>query len=126
MSRALIEKTVLDYQRAQAAGDGEAGCDLLTEEARKQSVESDRRLTKAIGVAPADTCEEVIARFGSYSGTFREALLNTQIDSVSITGEQAKVTVHSSATRNGVLQEIPPSTLPLSWEDGRWLVRSGS
>jgi hypothetical protein len=30
-SRGLVAKVVLDWHRAQAAGDGEAGCRLLTE-----------------------------------------------------------------------------------------------
>jgi hypothetical protein len=119
-SRTQIEQTVLDVHRHEVSGNGKAACELFTEKTREQVVADNRKLQ--LGDEPADSCEEAIEKQAHLyaSGTIREAMTNVVIDAVEITGERATVTTHSSAHRNGVLTQIPPATLHLAWEDGRW------
>jgi hypothetical protein len=122
-SRTQIEQTVLEVQRAIAAGDGATACERLTEHAREQTVESDRKIRVDIsGGEPADSCEEAVEK-GAYiyaKGTGREMQANVVVDAVDVQGERATATMHTSATLNGTLRTLPPWTAQLRWDDGRW------
>jgi hypothetical protein len=121
-SRALVQKVVLDWHRDLAAGDGEAGCALLTEAQQEQTVEFDRNLAKVIGTDAADDCASAIARYGRFSEAGRQVLLGARVDSVRVHGDRATATVHTSAALRGVAQPTPPVDIPLRWQDDRWLI----
>jgi hypothetical protein len=107
-SRAQITRTVLAWHRYQADGDGKAGCALLT-----------RRARYAQG---GDDCERSIARYASFAAPIRQALRDTEVDSVTITGDKATAQTHTTVTRGGVTSRTPPATIPVRWEGGRWRV----
>ena len=120
-SRAMVEKTILDWHRLQAEGDGEAGCKLLTDKVQAASVKTDRKLAAISGTQSAKSCAEVVVK-AARSEKLRELFLNTKVDAVRIDGERATVTAHTSAVINGVTRQVPPATLRLRWDDGRWLI----
>lgn len=107
-SRAQITKIVLEWHRFQADGNGKAWCALLT-----------RRSRYAQGGAK---CEQSIARYRSLSAPIRQALRDTKVDSVAVTGDKATAQTHTTATIDGVTRTTPPTTIPLRWEGGRWKV----
>jgi hypothetical protein len=121
-SRALVRQVVLDWHRDLAAGDGEAGCALLTEAQQDQMVDFDRNLAKTIGTDGADTCADAVSKTGEISESGKQVLLNTQVDSVAIHGDHATVVVHSSAVLGGIARPVGAVDIPLRWEDGRWLI----
>jgi hypothetical protein len=107
-SRAEIIKIVLEWHRYQADGNGKAWCALLTKRARY-----------AQGGAK---CEQSIARYRSFSAPLRQALRETKVDSVAVTGDKATAQTHTTAIVGGVTRRTPPATIPLRWEGGRWRV----
>jgi hypothetical protein len=107
-SRTQITTTVLAWHRYQADGNGKAGCALLTKRARHAQ--------------GGDDCERSIDRYASFAAPIRQALRDTKVDSVSITGDKATAVTHTMATRNGVTSRTPAATIPLRWEGGRWRV----
>ncbi len=107
-SRGQITKIVLDWHRYQADGNGKAGCALLTKRARY-----------SMG---GDKCERTIDGYASYSAPIRQALRDTQVDSVTVAGDQATAKTHTTATVGGVKRRTPSATIPLRWEGGRWKV----
>ena len=107
-SRAQIRKIVLEWHRYQADGNGKAWCALLT-----------RRSRYAQGGAK---CEQSIARYRSLSAPIRQALRDTKVDSIAVTGDKATAQTHTTATVDGVTRKTPPTTIPLRWEGGRWKV----
>ena len=121
-SRGLVQKTLLDWHRAQAAGDGEAGCRMLTEKRQAGMVKADRELSATIGRVPADSCVGVVANYAQHSDQFRELMRNSRVDSVHLNGERATAIMHTSVVLNGVTRDTPPASLALRWDDGRWLV----
>jgi hypothetical protein len=121
-SRAMVERTVLDWHRFQAEGNGEAGCRLLTEEQQEGAVESDREIAELIGTEAADDCAEAVAKIKRFSDTARQLFLNTQVDAVRLEGERATATVHTSAVVNGATHVTQPVDIPLRWDGGRWLI----
>ena len=121
-SRGLVAKTVLDWHRAQADGDGEAGCELLTGKAQAKTVKFDRKLAAIGGNKPPENCVEAVATALRGSARLRELMLNTRVDAVRIEGERATATAHTSAVINGVVRQVPPADLRLRWEDGHWLM----
>jgi hypothetical protein len=121
-SRALVQQVVLDWHRDLAAGDGEAGCALLTEAQQNQMVDFDRNLAKTIGTDGADTCADAVSKTGAISEPGKQVLLNTHVDSIAIHGDRATAVVHSSAVLGGISQPVGEVDIPLRWEDGRWLI----
>ena len=107
-SRAQIRKIVLEWHRYQADGNGKAWCALLT-----------RRSRYAQGGAK---CEQSIAGYRSFSAPIRQALRDTKVDSIAVTGDKATAQTHTTATVDGVTRKTPPTTIPLRWEGGRWKV----
>jgi hypothetical protein len=107
-SRAQITRTVLAWHRYQADGNGKAGCALLTKRARYAQ--------------GGDKCARSIDRYASFAAPIRQALRDTKVDSVTITGDKATVQTHTIATRDGVSRKTPPATIPVRWERGRWRV----
>jgi hypothetical protein len=107
-SRAQITKIVLDWHRYQADGNGRAGCALLTKRARYAQ--------------GGDRCERSIDRYASLAAPIRQALRDTKVDSVVVTGDKATAKTHTTATVGGVTRKTPPATIPLRWEKGRWKV----
>jgi hypothetical protein len=107
-SHAQIKKIVLEWHRYQADGNGKAWCALLT-----------RRSRYAQG---GDKCEQSIARYRSLSAPIRQALRDTKVDSIAVTGDKATAQTHTTATVDGVTRKTPPTTIPLRWEGGRWKV----
>ena len=121
-SRGLVTTTVLEWHRAQANGDGEAGCRLLTDDSQDAAVESDRSIMRAAGIEPAETCVEAVDRFGTFAGSFRAMMLSTQVDAVNVRGDRATATVHTRVTIRGTTRDTPPAQIPLRWVGGRWLI----
>jgi hypothetical protein len=121
-SRGMVETTILDWHRAQAAGDGKAGCRLLTEKGQAALLKGDRKIAAIVGTSAPGSCAQAVAKYGSFSDTFRQAMLNTRVDAVRLDGERATATVHTSAVANGVLRQIPPADIALRRDDGRWLI----
>ena len=107
-SRAQITTIVLNWHRYQADGNGKAGCALLTKRARY-----------SMG---GDKCERTIDGYASFSAPIRQALRDTKVDSVAVTGDKATAQTHTTATVGGVTRKTPPATIPLRWEGGRWKV----
>ena len=107
-SRAQIAKIVLEWHRYQADGNGKAWCALLTKRARYAQ--------------GGDKCEQSIARYRSFSAALRQALRDTKVDSVVVTGDKATAQTHTTATVGGVSKRTPSATIPLRWEKGRWRV----
>jgi hypothetical protein len=107
-SRAQIRQIVLDWHRYQAEGNGKAGCALLTKRARYAQ--------------GGDKCEQSIDTYRRYSAAIRQALRDTQVDDVVVTGDKATARTHTTATVGGVKKTTPPATIPLRWEGGRWRV----
>jgi hypothetical protein len=107
-SRTQIVRAVLAWHRYQADGNGKAGCALLTKRARYAQ--------------GGDDCARSIDRYASFSAPIRQALRDTKVDKVTITGDKATVVTHTTATRGGVTRKTPPATIPLRWERGRWRV----
>lgn len=79
-SRELVAKAVLDWHRLQAAGDGEAACGLLSEEQQDVIVKRDRETMAAIGAPARESCVEIIDGYAGFSDSFRQLMLNTQVD----------------------------------------------
>jgi hypothetical protein len=107
-SRTQIVRAVLAWHRYQADGNGKAGCALLTKRARYAQ--------------GGDDCARSIDRYASFAAPIRQALRDTKVDEVTITGDKATVVTHTTATRDGVTRKTPPATIPLRWERGRWRV----
>jgi hypothetical protein len=107
-SRTQIVRTVLAWHRYQADGNGKAGCALLTKRARYAQ--------------GGDNCARSIDRYASLAAPIRQALRETKVDEVTITGDKATVVTHTTATRDGVTRKTPPATIPVRWERGHWLV----
>jgi hypothetical protein len=107
-SRTQIVRAVLAWHRYQADGNGKAGCALLTKRARYAQ--------------GGDGCARSIDRYSSFAAPIRQALRDTKVDSVTITGDKATVVTHTIATRGGVTRKTPPATIPVRWEHGRWRV----
>jgi hypothetical protein len=107
-SRAQITRVVLDWHRYQAGGDGKAGCALLTKRARYAQ--------------GGDDCEKSIERYRRFAAPLRQALRDTEVDEVVVTGDKATAKTHTTATVNGATRTTPPATIPLRWEGGRWKV----
>jgi hypothetical protein len=107
-SRTQIRQIVLDWHRYQAEGNGKAGCALLTKRARYAQ--------------GGDKCERSIDRYRNFEAPLRQALRDTQVDSVVVTGDKATAETHTMATIDGVRKRTPPATIPLRWEGGRWKV----
>ena len=107
-SRPQIVRTVLAWHRYQADGNGKAGCALLTKRARYAQ--------------GGDNCAASIDRYSSLAAPIRQALRDTKVDKVTITGDKATVVTHTTATKGGVTRKTPPATIPLRWEKGRWRV----
>src|SRR6188472_400287 len=74
-SRAQITKIVLDWHRYQADGNGKAGCALLTKRARYAQ--------------GGENCAKSIDRYASLAAPIRQALRDTKVDKVTITGDKA-------------------------------------
>ena len=107
-SRTQIVQAVLAWHRYQADANGKAGCALLTKRARYAQ--------------GGDKCARSIDRYASLAAPIRQALRDTMVDSVTITGDKATALTHTMATRGGVTSRTPPATIPLRWEGGRWRV----
>ena len=107
-SRTQITRAVLAWHRYQADADGKAGCALLTKRARYAQ--------------GGDDCARSIERYSSLAAPVRQALRDTKVDKVTITGDKATVVTHTTATEGGVTRKTPPATIPLRWERGRWRV----
>jgi hypothetical protein len=107
-SRAQITRAVLAWHRYQADANGKAGCALLTKRARYAQ--------------GGDDCARSIERYSSLAAPVRQALRDTTVDKVTITGDKATVVTHTTATEGGVTRKTPPATIPLRWERGRWRV----
>jgi hypothetical protein len=107
-SRTQIVRAVLAWHRYQADANGKAGCALLTKRARYAQ--------------GGDDCARSIDRYASLAAPIRQALRDTKVDTVTITGDKATVVTHTTATRNGVTSRTPPATIPVRWEKGRWRV----
>lgn len=107
-SRTQIVRAVLAWHRYQADANGKAGCALLTKRARYAQ--------------GGDKCARSIDRYASLAAPIRQALRDTKVDKVTITGDKATVVTHTTATRGGVTRKTPPATIPLRWERGRWRV----
>ena len=107
-SRTQIRKIVLDGHRYQADGNGKAGCALLTKRARYAQ--------------GGDGCAQSIDRYRNFAAPIRQALRDTQVDNVVVTGDQATATTHTTATVGGVRKRTPPAIIPMRWEGGRWKV----
>jgi hypothetical protein len=107
-SRTQITRAVLAWHRYQAEGNGKAGCALLTKRARYAQ--------------GGDDCARSIERYASLAAPIRQALRDTKVDRVTITGDKATVITHTIATRDGVTRKTPPATIPVRWERGRWRV----
>jgi hypothetical protein len=105
-SRTQIVRAVLAWHRYQADANGKAGCALLTKRARYAQ--------------GGDKCARSIDRYASLAAPIRQALRDTKVDRVTITGDKATVVTHT--TRGGVTRKTPPATIPLRWERGRWRV----
>ena len=121
MSRGLVAKAVLDWNRAQAAGDGEAGCRLLTGAQQAAIVRSGRRLATRRETRSPDGCVEAVSLMG-FSADAPEILLSTRVDAVRISGERATATAHTTAVLGGLIGQVPPVNFTLRWIDGRWLI----
>lgn len=121
-SRAMVETTILAWHRAQAAGDGQAGCRLLTEKGQAALLKTDRKTAALVGSSPALSCAQAVAKYAAYSDTFHQAMLNTRVDAVRLDGPRATATVHTSAVVRGVMRQIPPADIGLRWDNGRWLI----
>ena len=80
---------------------------------------ADRRSRYAQG---GDKCAQSIARYRSLSAPIRQALRDTKVDSVAVTGDKATAQTHTTATVDGVTRKTPSTTIPLRWEAGRWKV----
>jgi hypothetical protein len=120
-SEQLITTAVLDWHRLQAARDGDAACNLLTDKQQGVLVDSRAKISRAIGQSPPQDCAQAIAS-GPTSAQFQQLMLNTQVDAVRVEGERATATAHTTATVNGIERRTPPAEIPLRWEDGRWLI----
>jgi hypothetical protein len=107
-SRAQITRAVLAWHRYQADANGKAGCALLTKRARYAQ--------------GGDNCAASIDRYASLAAPIRQALRDTKVDKVTITGDKAEVVTHTTATKGGVTRKTPPATIPVRWEKGRWRV----
>ena len=107
-SRAQITRTVLAWHRYQADGNGKAGCALLTKRARYAQ--------------GGKACEKSIDRYRTFSAPLRQALRDTRVDEVVVTGDKATAKTHTTATVGGVVKKTPPAVIPLRWEKGRWRV----
>ena len=118
----MVETTILAWHRAQAAGDGEAGCRLLTENGQAALLKSDRKTAALVGSKPPGSCAQAVAKYAAFSDSFRQVMLNTRVDAVRLDDRRATATVHSSALLRGVMRQIPPADIGLRWEDGRWLI----
>ena len=121
-SRTMVETTILDWHRAQAAGDGKAGCRLLTEQGQAALVKGARKTAAIVGTSAPGSCAQAVAKYAAFSDTFRQAMLNTRVDAVRLDGERATATAHTSVVANGVLRQTPPADIGLRWDDGRWLI----
>jgi hypothetical protein len=75
-SRGSVAKVVLDWHRAQAAGDGEAACRLLTEAHQTAMVRSGRRVAALGGTRTSDNRVEAVT-FTGFSLEASEVLLDT-------------------------------------------------
>ena len=107
---------------ARAAGDGEAGCRLLTEKGQAALLKSDRKTAALVGSKPPASCAQAVAKYAAFSDSFRQVMLNTRVDAARLDDRRATATVHSSALLRGVMRQIPPADIGLRWEDGRWLI----
>jgi hypothetical protein len=50
----------------------------------------------------------------------KSLMRNTVVDDIQLDGDRATVTAHTSATVAGVRRDVPPGTISLRWDDGRW------
>ena len=118
----MVETTILAWHRAQAAGDGEAGCLLLTEKGQVALLRSDRKTAAIVGSSAPGSCAQVVVKYARFPDTFRQMMLNTRVDAVRLDDRRATATVHSRALLRGVMRQIPPADIALRWENGGWLI----
>jgi hypothetical protein len=88
-----VRQVTRDYLTALAAGNGRRACEQLTEQARREAIET---VTAAFLDAEDVTCEEAIAELSADIAEDRKrALLNPEISDVEIEGDRAEVRVKS-------------------------------
>ena len=120
LNRQLVTDTVLSWHRLQGEHDP-AACELATDETLDRMLEFHRKLAADLDQPPPRDCAAMISGLPA-SDSFTEFLANTVVDSVSVDGDRATATVHTSAVVGGVSRATPPARLELRWDDGRWRV----
>jgi len=110
-----VSAVLHSYLRAQAAGDGQAACALLTASGQQQLIALVVKEAKGL-LSTRPSCQDAVGLIRAVAGAkLLDALSGAQVEQVQIHGQQA-----SAIVADGL--EFPPQRVTLQKAGGAWKI----